>query len=170
MNYVATLVLLGSLTALPSYGQANLTDSQTLQALLVEVRELHNDVRLSESSQILLAELQLQQSAVTRAMQRRDNLRAQVSQVQEQERVMVAQIAQFEGRESSTIDTAQKKQMAQMQEQFKAQVANLKAQEPERANELADGENALRKEQTTLDNIQGQLDDVMKKLQPATTR
>ena len=83
---------------------------------------------------------------------------------------MVAQIAQFEGRESSTIDTAQKKQMAQMQEQFKAQVANLKAQEPERANELEDGENALRKEQTTLDNIQGQLDDVMKKLQPATTR
>ena len=170
MRYAATLMLLGSVIVLPGFGQANQTDSQTLQALLVEVREIHNDVRLSESTQILLAELQLQQSAVTRAMQRRDDMRTRVAQIQEQERMMAAQIAQFEGRDSSTIDTAQKKQLAQMQDQFKAQVANLKAQEPERANDLADAENSLRKEQSALDSIQGQLDDVMKKLRPAATR
>ena len=63
MKHAATFVLLGIIGVLPGFGQATAqADSQTLQAILVEIRGLHNDVRLSETTQILLTELEMQQT------------------------------------------------------------------------------------------------------------
>lgn len=170
MKHIATFTLLGMLSVLPSPGQANQTDSQTLQSILVEIRGLHNDVRLSETTQILLTELEIQQTAVNRAMQRRDDVQAKASQAHESQVHIAAQLAQFEELGNTTIDPAQKKQMTQMQEQIKSQMAMLKGQEPGRTNDLLEAESALRKEQNTLSGIQDQLNDVVKKLQPTITR
>ncbi|MGH9710386.1 MAG: hypothetical protein ACRD37_07555, partial [Candidatus Acidiferrales bacterium] len=71
----ASLLVFG-LLLIPTtcFGQSTSTDSQTLQALLKEVRQLRQDVRTvtvaSERVQILLSRLQAQQTAVGRAQQR----------------------------------------------------------------------------------------------------
>jgi hypothetical protein len=172
MNKAAAFALLGILGALPGFAQTNQTgqpaqtDSQTLQAILVEIRGLHNDVRLSETTQILLTELEVQQTAVNRAMQKRDNLKQNMAQAETQQKAIEGELARFDDT-ASTMDPAQKKQMAQMQENYKTQITMWKSQEQQRGNDLADAENALRKEQDALSNIQDQLDAVVKKLQPA---
>ncbi len=62
------LSLLAAMALLPLPGLAQPNESETLNSILAEVRALHADVRLSQTSQILLAELQLQQSHVNAAV------------------------------------------------------------------------------------------------------
>jgi hypothetical protein len=170
MKTVAGLVLLGMLSTVPGRAQTSLTDSQTLQAILAEMRGLRNEARLGQTSQILLAEMLMQQNVVTRAQQKRDEMKNRATQAQDNERNIAAQVARFDENAAAAVDPQQKKQFAQMEEQMKMQMANLKAQEPDRTNDLQDAESALRKEQDTLAGIQEQLNDVVKKLQPAGGR
>jgi chromosome segregation ATPase len=167
MKQLATFAFIGILSVVPGFGQTSQTDSQTLQAILIELRGIHNDVRLSQTTQILLAELELQQTAVNRAQEKRDNLRSTVAQLQTQQKVVTGELARFEENASTTVDPAEKKQNAQVQEQLKSQLTNLKAQEQDRSNELLDAEGRLGREQDALNAIQDQLNDVVKKLQPA---
>ena len=143
-----------------------MTDSQTLQAILVEMRGIHNDVRLSQTTQILLTELEVQHGAVDKAMEKRDNARTRVSQLQANERQFASQIAQNEENAKTTIDPVQQKRLADLQQNLKSNVENFKGQEQDAASVLQDAENALRKEQDTLRGIQEQLDAVVRQLQP----
>jgi DNA repair exonuclease SbcCD ATPase subunit len=170
MKPVAALALLGILSVLPAFGQATQTDSQTLQAILVEIRELHNDVRLSQTTQILLAEMQMQQTVVTRALEKRDSVKSSLEQVQNQQKGTAATIAQIEERANATIDPAEKKRIQEAEEQIKSQMTNLKNMEQQRSNDLADAESRLTKEQDALSSIQDQLNAVVKKLQPAASQ
>ena len=176
MKHIAALVLLVGLGVRPGLGQAAQAtepvraaqaDSATLTAILAEVRGIHNDVRLSETTQILLTEMEVQRGVVDKAQEKRDDAKNRVSQVQEQERAMATQAARFEDSANATIDPVQKKQMTQMVDQMKQQLTLLKAQEVDHANDLQDAETALRKEQDTLSGIQDELNDVVRKLQPA---
>jgi len=79
------LLALGFLLASTiSVGQTAPTDSQTLQALLVAVRQLRKDLQTttvaSQRVQILLYRMQLQQSAVARAQSRLDDVNAKLAQ------------------------------------------------------------------------------------------
>ena len=170
MRYVAALVLLGMMSVLPGLGQTGQSDSQTLQAILVELRGMHNDMRLSQTMQILLAEMQLQQNVVTKAQEKRDGLKTGLEQVQNQEKANAAQLVQFEERAGSATDLAQKKQMAEVLDNLKAQLANLKSMEQQRGNDLAEADSRLSKEQDVLSNVQDQLNAVVKKLQPAVSQ
>jgi chromosome segregation ATPase len=168
MKHAARLALLAVFGILPSFAQTpTQTDSQTLQAILVEMRSLHNDVRLSQTTQILLTELEVQQTQVNRAMQKRDDAKNRVTQLQDNEKNISAQLVRFTDASNSTTDPQQQKGIAQTIESFKTQLANLKSQEQDRANDLQDAESALRREQDTLAGIQDQLNAVVKKLQPA---
>jgi hypothetical protein len=164
MRFGAMVVLLGVLGVGTALGQSQ--DSETLQAILTEIRGLHNDVRLSETTQILLTELEVQQTAVNRAMQKRDEAKTKLSQLQDNEKNTAAQLARFTDSVSTTTDPQLLKQLTTLQDNFKSQLAGMKAQEPDRGNDLLDADNALRKEQDTLAGIQEQLDAVVKKLQP----
>jgi predicted nucleic acid-binding Zn-ribbon protein len=171
MRHIATLALLGIFGVVPvvsQQAQPAMTDSQTLQAILVEMRGLHNDVRLSQTTQILLTELEVQQTAVTRAMEKRDDARNKVSNLQNNEKNMTAQIARYDDPTDTTIDAQQRKQMAMMIENFRSNIVAMKSQVLDATNELQDAENTLRKEQDTLASIQDQLNAVVKKLQPVT--
>jgi cysteinyl-tRNA synthetase len=152
---------------MPCVAQGGETDS-LLQAILGEMRGMHNDVRLSATSQILLTELQLQQAAVDKATQRRDEMQNQVTQLQANQKNMATQLASIEANSATTTDGPQAKQIQQMKDNIKAQAAAQKTQEDLRTNDLLDAEGSLRKAQDTLADIQGQLDTVVKKLQPAS--
>jgi predicted nucleic acid-binding Zn-ribbon protein len=162
---LAALVLVVGLGVGTAFGQSD--ESQVLQSILVELRGMHNDMRLSQTMQILLAEMQLQQSVVNKAQEKRDGVKNSLEQVQNQMKSIPQQIAQFEERAEASIDPAQKKQMLQVEEQIKGQLPMLKSQEQERSNDLVDAESRLRKEQDALSGIQDQLNAVVKKLQPA---
>lgn len=179
MKHFATLVLVGMLSG-AGFGQAGganaasaanagagETDAQVLREILVEMRGLHNDVRLSETTQILLTELEVQHGAVDKAMEKRDTARNRVSSLQMNEKNFAAQVAQLEDSASATIDPAQQKRIVDQEQILKTNIANFKSQETDAATALQDAEGALRKEQNTLQGIQEQLDDVVKRLQPA---
>jgi hypothetical protein len=178
MRTIAALVLLVGLGVRPGLGQVeqavqaapaermSQADSATLAAILTEVRGIHNDVRLSETTQILLTEMEVQRGVVDKAIVKRDNARQRVQQTQEQEKAVAEQMTRFDDNANATLDPVQKKQFSQMVDQMKQQSTMLKAQEPDRQNELQDAETTLRKEQDTLTGIQDQLNDVVKKLQP----
>ncbi len=148
------------------WGQAAQTDSQTLQAILVEMRGIHNDVRLSQTTQILLTEMEVERGAVDKALEKRDNARSRVSMMQMSEKSFAAQIAQMEENAKTTIDPVQQKRLADQLQNMKGNEVNVKGQEDDAASALQDAESALRKEQETLGGIQEQLDEVVKKLQP----
>ena len=167
MKVLAALVLVGGLGVGTALGQVGQSDSQVLQSILVELRGMHNDMRLSQTMQILLAEMQLQQGVVNRAQQKRDDVKTGLEQVQNQEKSVPQQITAFEERANTAMDTAQKKQYEQMRDQIKAQLTQLKSMEQQRSNDLADAESRLRKEQDALSGIQDELNDVVKKLKPA---
>jgi hypothetical protein len=169
MRHIATLALLGVFGVVPVVGQQAqpaMTDSQTLQAILVEMRGLHNDVRLSQTTQILLTELEVEQTSVARYMQKRDDARNRLSQMQANEKNMTQQLLRYDDPSNTTMDPQQRKQMAQMIENIKATMPAVKSQIQDSTNDLQDAENALRKEQDTLAGIQDQLNAVVKKMQP----
>ena len=66
-----------------TFGQTASSDSQTLQALLTEVRELRQDLRISlariQGVQVLLSRLQTQQGSVTRASERLNDDRSKLA-------------------------------------------------------------------------------------------
>ncbi|HEV2646595.1 MAG TPA: hypothetical protein VGU46_09545 [Acidobacteriaceae bacterium] len=162
-----TLSLLAAMALLPLPGLAQSNEAETLNSILAEVRALHADVRLSQSSQILLAELQLQQSSVNAAVQRRDSAREKLNQTQSQEKFLTVNIARLENPNSEpTLDPIRKKQLTDELDRFKAQLATYKSQEVQVANDLQDAETRFSGEKRKLDAIQSQLDDLMKKLQP----
>jgi hypothetical protein len=77
----SSLFVLGLLvSSTPCFGQTTPGDSQTLQALLSEVRLLRQDLRTTtvtaQRSQILIYRLQGQEAAVGRASQRLDEARS----------------------------------------------------------------------------------------------
>jgi hypothetical protein len=149
------------------WGQVAQTDSQVLQAILVEMRGIHNDVRLSQTTQILLTELEVEHGAVDKAIEKRDTARNRVSQLQMNEKNFAAQIAQNEeNAKTMTLDPMQQKRFADQAQNLKVNMANFKSQEDDATNVLQDAESQVRKEQDVLSGIQAQLDEVVKKLQP----
>jgi chromosome segregation ATPase len=175
MRYVAAIVLLAGFGVRAGLGQTvpasepartTQADSATLDAILAEIRGIHNDVRLSETTQILLTEMEVQRGAVDKALEKRDSARNRVSQLQVNEKQFATQIASLEESAKSTLDPVMGKRISDQADNMKATMENFKNQEPDAASALQDAETALRKEQDTLAGIQDQLNDVVKKLQP----
>src|SRR5712664_4301590 len=84
----------------PLLGQSPSTDSQTLQALLSEVRQLRHDLQTTtlaaQRAQILLYRLQGQEVIVARASQRLDDARARLTEIQAARVRLTSDIKQHE--------------------------------------------------------------------------
>jgi truncated hemoglobin YjbI len=166
MKHVVCFALLAMFGVLPGLAQSE--DTETLRDILSEIRALHNDVRLSQTTQILLTELEVQRGVVDKATEKRDSARSRVSNLQMNEKNFAAQITQLEDNaKSMTLDPARQKQLADQAQMLKGNIASFKSQEDDAQSALMDAENALRKEQGALQSIQDRLDEVVKKLQPA---
>src|SRR2546430_8011089 len=86
--------------ATATFAQTTSSDSQTLQALLTEIRQLRQDLQVSltriQSAQILLSRLQIQQVSVSRASQHLDDARSKLAEVQVVIRSEAAEIKHYE--------------------------------------------------------------------------
>jgi septal ring factor EnvC (AmiA/AmiB activator) len=88
--------MLGFVIVVPCCCQTSQADSQTFQAILTEIREIHEELRVTETTQILLAEMQMQQSQVNRAEQRVDEAQSKLSQLKTDRRYFEGKLARSE--------------------------------------------------------------------------
>jgi len=154
----------------PMYGQSSSTDSQTLQALLAEVRQLHHDLQTTmiaaQRAQILLYRLQGQEAIVARVSQRLDDARARLVEVQSNRTKLTADIKKYEELVSQTENSpTDGKQIEDLLPQLKARLAALENEEQQRQTTEIEAQDELRSERAKLSELQVQLDRLEKSLE-----
>lgn len=150
-----------------AFGQAASSDTQTLQALLSEVRALRQDLRVSlnrtQGSQILLARLQLQEGAVTRASDHLNDARQKLFETHVRQRELSSELKRTEEALNTADNPADNPQ--DLQDRIKhiksdLEIAGNVAQQQQTTEIQA--EQQLRDEQDKLSVIEGQLDELIR--------
>ena len=162
--YFLIIVVFGLAAA--TFGQATSSDSQTLRALLSEVRELRQALQVSlgriQSAQILLSRLQIQEVAVTRASQHLDDARSKLAEVQVVLKREAAEIKHFEDEAPNAGEST-----AQVEEALKRAKSDLEAStnlEQQRQATESEAEEQLRTEQDKLNSLETQLDELVRNM------
>jgi uncharacterized membrane protein YccC len=172
MERCCLLILGFLLTAMPVLGQSPSNDSQTLQALLAEVRQLHHDLQTTtlaaQRAQILLYRLQAQQSVVRRMQERVDDTRSKLAQIHAEQKRLTTALKQYEDSVSHSDNPAQDKEVADMMARLKAGLETQTSNEQEAQAQLTEGEEQLRIEQAKLAELEAHLDLLEKTLQGAS--
>jgi hypothetical protein len=149
-----------------TFGQAASSDTQTLQALLSEVRALRQELRASlnrsQSMQILLARFQVQEGVVTKASDRLNESRQKVLDIHVHQKALAVEAKRLEDQLNSA-DTPQ--QQADLQERTKRAKSELDlagdiAQQQQTTEIQA--EQQLRDERGKLSAIESQLDELIR--------
>ncbi|MGA8346126.1 MAG: hypothetical protein WB781_29620 [Candidatus Sulfotelmatobacter sp.] len=149
-----------------AFGQAAPSDTQTLQALLSEVRALRQDLRVSlnraQGMQILLARLQMQEGAVTRASDHLNDARQKLLDAHVHQREMTTELKRL-GEALNAAENAQ--QQTDLQDQIKHIKSDLEIAgniaEQQQTTEIQ-AEQQLRDEQDKLGAIESQLDELIR--------
>jgi DNA repair exonuclease SbcCD ATPase subunit len=157
------VVVFGMATA--SFAQTTSSDSQTLQALLTEVRQLRQDLQVSltnmQSVQILLSRLQIQEVAVSRASQHLDDARSKLAEVQVVIKSEADEIKHFEDA-ANTGDNAAQVEVALNRAKSDLEASTNLAQQ--RQSIETDAEEQLRTEQDKLSRLESLLDELVEKI------
>ena len=164
--FFLTLLVFGIPAA--ALGQAASSDSQTLQALLTEVRELRQDLRASlariQSAQILLSRLQTQQAVVMHASERLDDARSKLAGAQDHQKHLAADIKRLESTLSSEENLTLQKALQDEINRFKPELeSSTDLEQQSQATEIED-EQQLRAEQDKLSVLETQLEELVRKL------
>ena len=145
-------------------------NSQTLQALLREIRELRQDLRAatvaSERAQILLTRMQAQQQAVTTAQKELDDARTQVLRVESRRNNIESEIKYYsdQDNEDSTPDATKRQSLEQNIQRLKGVLQQTDTQRDNLEGSEARAKDALQVEQSKLDALQGELDQIDREL------
>jgi predicted RNase H-like nuclease (RuvC/YqgF family) len=175
MNRSVFFVLSLLLFSAHCFGQTPTGDSQTLQALLSEVRLLRQDLQATtiagQREQILIYRLQGQEAAVARASQRLDEAREKLARIQEERKHVAADVKRNEDfANNSENPAAERKQVEDMLSQLKRTVESLENQEQQLQTREIDAEQQLRTEEVRLSDLRDQLDRLDKALENASRR
>jgi chromosome segregation ATPase len=161
------------LTLTGDFGQTSSTDSQTLEALLAEVRQLRQDLRTTtvaaQRVQILLYRLQGQEAAVARLQHRVDEARSTLTQTQYELKNDASGIKQTEDRLNDTLSTAERKRLEDLLAKLKAELESQKAAEQQWETREMEAEQELKAEQAKLGALQDQLGRLDKTLESSST-
>lgn len=148
--------------------QTSQSDSQTLEAILSEIRAIHEEVKVTQSTQILLTELEVQQTVVNRAIQRLDEAQGALRDVREHRQRTADEVAGLSDDLDKTTDPAKKKVLAEDIDELRPHIADLQRDEQERSDAIPPAQQRLRDAQDALDTIQNQLNAIVRRL--STTR
>ena len=172
MQRSCLLIVVLLLTANRSFGQSASTDSQTLQALLAEVRQLHHELQTTtlaaQRAQILLYRLQAQQSVVRRMQERVDDTRSKLAQIHAEQKRLTSAVKQYEDSASHADTPAQEKEIAEVMAHFKAGLETQTNNEQEAQAKLVEGDEQLRIEQAKLAELEAHLDLLEKTMERAS--
>ena len=153
----------------PARGQTAPNDSQTLQALLAEVRQLrqdlHTTILVAQRAQILIYRVQAEETAVERVQQRLENTASKRAQLEEKRKGYEAQSKWYEKRKDETQNSAEQKKYEDEVAQMKAQIDAFISEEQEIQAKEAEFREQLRTEQAKLGRLQDDLDRLDKALE-----
>jgi chromosome segregation ATPase len=162
------LTLVAFLMPAAAFCQAPAPDSQSLQALLTEVRELRRDLRTLlagvQSGQILLARLQTEQAAVTRASDRLDSARSKLAQAQSRQRIVADNLKRVEDTLNNEPTLNQQKSLQDRLSHAKSDLDVAADEEQQSQAAVIEAERQLRSEQDKLNALEIQLDEVVKNI------
>jgi chromosome segregation ATPase len=146
----------------PALGQATPTDSQTLQALLAEIRQLRQDLQTSaiaaRRAQILIYRLHMQEAAAADASQRLDVAKSSIEQLRARRKYQESQIKQYEDMRERAESNTQRRQLDDAITGLKSQLEALVPEEQEAQMKATEVEQQSRIEQAKLGQLQDELD------------
>jgi chromosome segregation ATPase len=167
---IRTLLIASFLFALAAaaIGQDRESDSQTMREILAEIRGIHEEVRITEATQILLTELEMQQSVVNRETQNVDSARSKLLEVQRDQKLVAGELEHAEDRLSEASEPDEKKAILNEVDRLKGNISALKMEESGRETTLQQMEQRLQSEQDSLENIEKQLNAIVTRLRPGS--
>jgi hypothetical protein len=146
----------------PALGQATPTDSQTLQALLAEIRQLRQDLQTSaiaaRRAQILIYRLHVQEAAVAQASQRLDEAKSSIEQLRASRKYQEIQFKRYQDMKDRAENAVQRQQFEGAITELKAQMEASVSEEQEVQIREMELERQSRIEQAKLDQLQEELD------------
>src|SRR5215470_185509 len=162
------LVLL--VVSTPALGQANSKDSQTLQALLTEVRQLRQDFEASTLAtskiQILLYRLQTQNTAVARLSRSVEDAHADVNQIEDARTKLTADIKQHEDFINDTANASgDRKAVEDALPGLKEKLLGLDNQLQRAQDKESDARGQLSSQQAKLEKLEADFDRLEKSLE-----
>jgi hypothetical protein len=164
-----TLGLLFCGPAAPS--QTTSTESQTMLALLAEIRQLRHDLQSAASAamraQILIYRLHVQAAAVQRASQNLDNARSMLQQMEWQREYTIRQKKEYEEMKDHADNSAERKRFEDLISGLGARIEALIPEEQELRAKESEREQELRIEQAKFDELQDELERLDKALEIA---
>jgi chromosome segregation ATPase len=172
----SSLLALGLLVFSTScFGQTTPSDSQTLQALLTEIRLLRQDLRATtvaaQRSQILIYRLQGQEAAVGRASQRLDEVREKLASTEDERKHVTAEVKQIEDFVSNIENPAtQRKELESRLSELKTRLGSVENDQQQNQSREIEAEQQLRAEEVRLSDLRDQLDRLDKTLENASRR
>jgi chromosome segregation ATPase len=160
------------LFSMPALGQANARDSQTLQALIEEVRQLRQDVKTTavanQKMQVLLYRLQAQQAAVARASQRVDDAHADLNQLESERSKVAVDVKQHEDFLSRTdVASGDRAAVEDALPALRSKLNSLDNEQQETRDKMSSAEEQLHSELAKLDGLEADLSRVEKSLETA---
>jgi chromosome segregation ATPase len=166
-----TLALLVSSTV--CFAQTSSPDSQALQALLSEVRQLRQDMQTtviaSQRAQILIYRLQMEEAAEQRASKRTEDARDKLARIQDERRRIAAEVKRSEDAvDAPENSAAQKKALADRLAALKARLETLEVDEQQSQSRQIEADQQQRAEEAKLTDLREQLDRLDKTLEKAS--
>jgi len=151
----------------PALGQTISKDSQTLGALLTEVRQLRQDFEatalVTHKLQILLYRLQTQDTTVARLSRRVDDAHAEVNQLKNERDKLAGEIKQDEDFVSSNLNTSgDRKAVEDALPGLKEKLASLDDQLQQAHIEESTAQDQLRSQQARLERLEADFDRLEK--------
>lgn len=164
-----SLLLALLLVAPAEFGQTSSTDSQALQTLLSEVRQLRRELQANNATtqrtQILFFRLQTQQAAVARVSQRVDDARAKLTETQAARSKIETEAKEVHDSLEHTDNPTERQILEDMATYDKRRLEELAEEEQQMQAKQSEVEGQLRLEESKLNELQVHLDELEKGLQ-----
>ena len=154
------------MVACPGLAQSVDTDAQTLREILVELRAIHEDMRVTETTQLLVAELEMQQGVVNRATENADTARARLNDVRIDQKHIEAELQTAQEQLDKSSNAEERNALSEQIERQKSNQAELKNVERDRAATVQQMEQRLQAAEDKLAGIEDELGAVISRLQP----
>ena len=157
------IVTLLVISLVPAVGQTAPTDSQTLQAILSELRQLRHELQtttaMAARAQIVLYRLQRENETVARAAQRVSDARQRVAGLEDARTHKAQDIEQNRAGSNLSNQPNARQQFEEVElPRLKSELEFLQRQVQQATAEQAEAEQQLREEQVKLDGLNDLLD------------
>jgi chromosome segregation ATPase len=163
MYRLSFLLLVLPVVSSPAMGQTNSKDSQNLQALLTEVRQLRQDfeamVVVTHKVQVLIYRLQTQNTTVTLLSRSVDDAHAEVNQLKNERDKLTDDIKQHEDFASSNLNASgDRKAVEDALPGLKEKLASLDDQLQQAQKEESTAQEQLQSERAKLVGLEAEFD------------